>query len=126
MPYREPPPTVDEIVPADDGSGFPAQDHLRGVGRDLEKRKAFHRRQNYRRLYSLTVEEYEQMLRNQNGVCAICGTAPKKKRLHVDHNHYTGKVRALLCAGCNLIAGFLEHQKRAMVEEYLAKHTGEH
>ena len=34
----------------------------------------------------------------QGGLCAICQTAPA---VHVDHDHETGAVRALLCFNCN-------------------------
>jgi hypothetical protein len=54
-----------------------------------------------RRTYGITAEQYEQMLAGQGGVCAICGTPPKSKRLHVDHDHKTGLVRGLLCWICN-------------------------
>lgn len=45
--------------------------------------------------------EYERLLEAQNGGCAICGNPPKTRRLHVDHNHRTGRVRGLLCFRCN-------------------------
>ena len=38
------------------------------------------------------------MLEAQGGVCAICRAAPAA---HVDHDHETGAVRALLCFNCN-------------------------
>lgn len=47
------------------------------------------------RLYGITSAEYEQILRNQGGVCAICGRPPKidGNRLHVDHDHKIEKTR---------------------------------
>jgi len=57
------------------------------------------------RTYGITADDYDALLTFQRGVCAICGRAPKGKRLAVDHNHVTGKVRGLLCPdrehGCN-------------------------
>jgi hypothetical protein len=54
--------------------------------------------------HGLTVEEYEIMAERQNYCCAICGREPKK--LHIDHDHETGKVRGLLCRHCNCLIGF--------------------
>lgn len=51
--------------------------------------------------YDMTPEEYDSMLDRQGGVCLICGRPPKKRRLHVDHEHKTGKIRGLLCFQCN-------------------------
>lgn len=60
-------------------------------------------------LYGLTVEEYENMLERQGGVCAICGSGEwggtKHRVPHVDHDHETGKVRGLLCGDCNFGLG---------------------
>ena len=42
-----------------------------------------------------------RLLRLQGGHCALCPSTPKTRRLHVDHNHRTGQVRALLCHRCN-------------------------
>lgn len=59
-----------------------------------------------KRIYGLTVEEYNQMFVDQNGVCAICKKSPvNNRRLCVDHNHETGKIRGLLCDNCNLMLG---------------------
>jgi hypothetical protein len=52
---------------------------------------------------------YQEMLREQGGVCAICAQperAPDKasgktKDLAIDHDHVTGAIRALLCSNCN-------------------------
>lgn len=56
------------------------------------------------KFYGLTVEQYEEMNKNQNGFCYICGKLPNR-RLDVDHNHETGKVRKLLCSSCNTLIG---------------------
>jgi hypothetical protein len=50
------------------------------------------------RRYGITSDEADLMLEAQGGVCAICRAAPAQ---HVDHDHDTGAVRALLCFNCN-------------------------
>jgi hypothetical protein len=55
------------------------------------------------RTYGLSVEDFEEAERRQDGKCLICGTAPN--RLYVDHDHSTGRVRGLLCSECNLGLG---------------------
>ena len=47
--------------------------------------------------------QYEAMLVAQLGGCAICGASPAAGQpLHVDHDHKTNLVRALLCHPCNM------------------------
>ena len=64
----------------------------------------YKRNGNMLKKYNLTEHQYNEMLKQQNGVCAIC----KQKEIHklykflpVDHNHKTGKIRGLLCSRCN-------------------------
>jgi hypothetical protein len=60
------------------------------------------RSRKLRRLYGITPDQYDVMLLRQEGKCAICRRMPKtKRRLHVDHDHKTGRVRGLLCVWCN-------------------------
>jgi len=66
-------------------------------------------RGHLRRKYSITLEDYNSMVEEQNGLCAICGRTNSKKgvfeRLAVDHNHISGQIRGLLCNRCNVILG---------------------
>jgi hypothetical protein len=57
--------------------------------------------------FGITPIEYEKMLSNQGFVCVICKERRGKKRLSVDHDHVTGKVRALLCGKCNAALGLI-------------------
>jgi hypothetical protein len=50
------------------------------------------------RRYGMTAAEADYLLDKQGRLCAICGAAPAG---HVDHDHETGAVRALLCFNCN-------------------------
>lgn len=56
-----------------------------------------------KRLFGISLADYNIMLANQKGGCKICCFIPKEgeKQLAVDHNHKTGKVRGLLCNNCN-------------------------
>ena len=55
---------------------------------------------------------FEEMLKSQNYLCAICGvdkpSKSGKRDWHGDHDHDTGKARGILCAGCNTLLGRLE------------------
>lgn len=57
--------------------------------------------------FGISLADFETMLSNQGGVCAICGERPKRRRLAVDHCHQTGRVRGLLCYSCNVGIGAL-------------------
>ena len=45
------------------------------------------------RCYGITLSEYNTMLAHQDGKCAICGSTPKSRRLHTDHDHRINKVK---------------------------------
>lgn len=72
--------------------------------------------------YGITEEEYAELLDAQAGGCALCGAPPGKVPLAVDHDHRTGRVRGLLCLGCNTALGHLGDTATAIrrVLEYLA------
>lgn len=56
--------------------------------------------------YGITIAEYNQLVAEQNGVCACCGGVDRDGAwLSVDHDHETGKIRGLLCKGCNTAIG---------------------
>jgi hypothetical protein len=57
-------------------------------------------KQNRTRKFGLSIQEQEERLERQHNRCAIC-KEPFGKRWNVDHDHKTGKIRDLLCDGCN-------------------------
>ena len=63
------------------------------------------REKQLRRLYGITHADYERMLEEQGGVCAICGSdTPRRKNqkyFAIDHCHETGVARGVLCDPCN-------------------------
>lgn len=65
--------------------------------------------------YGITLVEFEQMVEDQNHLCACCGVAAisaetvsrrHAERSVVDHCHSTGRVRGILCQPCNLMLGY--------------------
>ena len=67
--------------------------------------------------YGITFDDYNKMFEEQNGCCASCGDHQTlfTKRLVVDHNHETGKVRALLCSNCNTALGLLKENEERIL-----------
>lgn len=69
----------------------------------------------YKYSYGISIDEYNEFMKLQNNKCAICHReeyildhrTKKVRRLSVDHNHDTGKVRGLLCKNCNTGLGML-------------------
>jgi hypothetical protein len=69
-------------------------------------------------LHSLTSKRkatYESVLflfDRCGGVCEICGKVPHNgERLHLDHNHKTGKLRGFLCRRHNVAVGYFERNR---------------
>lgn len=78
-----------------------------------DKIAGYNRKRGLKKLFNLTIEDYDRMFKNQNGKCKICKRHQDefKQRLSVDHNHLTGKVRGLLCSKCNIALGTIENTK---------------
>lgn len=69
------------------------------------------------RKYGLTLAAWHNMLDAQGGACALCGTVePNGNGFHVDHDHKTGKVRALLCMECNTGLGKFKDDKELLLK----------
>ncbi len=68
-----------------------------------------HRNKNFKYKYGITIEEYEQILEQQNYCCKVCSREFNDKvKPDVDHNHQTKIVRGILCHACNLAIGYLQ------------------
>ena len=90
-----------------------------------EKGKAHRKRDKLKLLYGISVDDYDEMLARQNGCCAICGSELiGGQQTHIDHNHTTGKVRALLCGHCNRMLGQAREDPEILAKaiEYLQSH----
>lgn len=78
--------------------------------KNIEKRRDYERKRACAK-YGLTVEQFDLMLEQQGGNCAICGTTfaflkgDQNLRPRIDHCHETGTVRGLLCNKCNRALG---------------------
>lgn len=73
------------------------------------KRKAEKARDSHlRRTYGISARQYDDMLIAQGHRCAICkNKCSTGRRLSVDHDHETGRVRGLLCSKCNRAVGLM-------------------
>lgn len=111
------------------GAEYQARYRAKNLAKCKEREKSW-RDQNreYRRSkrlqvrYGLTAEQYDAALAKQDGGCAICRLPSRDgRRLAVDHCHYTGKLRGLLCFHCNTAIGNLgdSAEKVARAVEYL-------
>lgn len=69
------------------------------------------RNHNLRKMFNISTEEFNILLKKQVGVCAICKQEERLDRysyLSVDHCHETGKIRGLLCSSCNRGLGLFQ------------------
>lgn len=102
---------ADQFAPSAQRNGRQCRACRAEVSRDNytpEKR----RRSNLKFKFNISPEDYDEMLCEQNNRCAICGTDEPGRSgvefFHVDHDHETGRVRGLLCQGCNTGIGNLK------------------
>ena len=87
----------------------------RKVAKIVEANPDFYRDKHMKRLYGVSLAEYNRLFEEQGGTCAICkkperAADPRSglRRLSVDHSHATGTHRALLCTSCNRGLGLFQ------------------
>jgi Recombination endonuclease VII len=97
-----------------------------------DKYRASYINSERKRRYGIDAETYQQMLEKQNHRCVICKREEKVRsngksvdNLPVDHDHISGKVRELLCHGCNKIIAFANDNPELLeaAAAYLRKHN---
>ena len=71
--------------------------------------------------YGMTEADFDRMVAKQGGLCAVC---QKRAATQVDHDHKTGKVRAILCLKCNAGLGALKDEERLVWEAVDYLHPG--
>lgn len=61
-----------------------------------------------RRAYGISLTDFRDMIKEQDHKCLICN---RRTKLVVDHDHKTGRVRGLLCRGCNAVLYVFDDKK---------------
>jgi hypothetical protein len=56
------------------------------------------RHYHLKRRYGIGAAEFNELVREQDGVCPICSKVGPEQ---VDHDHLTGRIRGVLCFNCN-------------------------
>ena len=99
------------------------------VKANRERLAEANKRRHIERFYGLSAEAYDALVADQGGLCAICRKPEKAltrgwkvHSLHVDHDHLTGKRRALLCAKCNMAVGVFENHQYE-ISAYVARYS---
>lgn len=114
-----------------------ARARLRHAQRTAEDRAGYNAERGlYNRLrkFQITLAEFDAMIASQGQRCAICkSSSPGRKpgqqangrTWAIDHDHKTGKVRGLLCMGCNAALGHAKDDPALLMAmiEYLSKST---
>lgn len=99
------------------------------LGLNEERPKGYcHRSNHLKRVYGISVAQYNELLEKQKHCCAVCGKHEdeEKKNLAVDHNHITGEIRGLLCNYCNrrIVGRHRDGDLLRRVADYIEQGTG--
>jgi len=113
----------------DNKEKFAERGRLRDVGKNKERCKMYRlnnkkkiksyysqfsmRKNSLMYKYKLSIDDYNKIFNEQNGICTICGNEIKSVFMEhnklncaqVDHNHKTNCVRGILCRHCNHLIG---------------------
>lgn len=96
---------------------------------NLKEHRKRARRWHLKASYGMGLDDYDKMVDQQNGRCAVCEELPTDRKarssLVVDHCHNTGKVRGLLCDLCNTAIGKMRDDADLVLKaaRYLQRHS---
>lgn len=107
--------------------------YRRWARRDREMNPDKYRNQSLRKQFGIGLDEYNAMLEEQKGTCAICEKPEhvlnrktgEPRNLAVDHCHDKNKIRGLLCTNCNKMIGHAQDSAELLSRaiKYIKKHT---
>jgi len=96
-------------------AGFVSDYHRHKAARLAKMRETF-----IARKYGITEDIYKSMLKSQGGKCAVRGcTTVDSRRLSIDHDHVTGRVRGLICHKHNVGLGLLGDSQELVSKAYV-------
>lgn len=83
-----------------------------------EKHAVYQIRKNYK----VSLIEAGKLLERKRNGCELCGS---KNRPHIDHCHTSGRIRGILCSGCNLAIGHANEDPNLLrkLAAYVKKHA---
>lgn len=76
----------------------------------------------------LSLEEFKKKSEGQDNLCAICDKeCGTYRRLAVDHDHNTGRIRDLLCLKCNAVLGLVDEDTQLLqkIIDYIERHRAQ-
>lgn len=102
------------------------RDYLNRKGKEINERRKAQRQtpegqrksrdRDLRRHYGIGLLDLERMIRSQGGRCAICDDVFESDKLtHVDHCHFRGVIRGILCSYCNLMLGHAKDDPKRLL-----------
>lgn len=90
--------------------------------KNKERIKLRLRQAHLKRKFGISETEYYEMLKNQDGKCAICEKEEvgdsRASYLSIDHNHESGEIRGLLCARCNRGLGYFRDDSKTLYNAF--------
>lgn len=91
-----------------------------------ERRRSLRAKSHLKCKYGISTEEWDAMFSAQGFRCASCksGDPRSKKGWATDHDHKSGRVRGILCPGCNLALGHIDDDATRLraLADYIEAH----
>ena len=84
------------------------------VAKNREAYLVMKRRADCKSKFGITLQQREGIFERFGHRCAICGTQPVRKHLHLDHCHETKQIRGPLCQRCNMGIGLFREDVTLM------------